>query len=63
MCWLVGDLLGLIYIQYLMLVSIGRYQDSLNEAGLSGSKAYVLVGGIIEWLSMFGEDEGLVARD
>ncbi|KAF7970957.1 hypothetical protein HWV62_22544 [Athelia sp. TMB] len=41
----------------------GWYQDYLSEVGSKESKAYVLQGGIKEWLQRFGDEEALVDSD
>lgn len=40
-----------------------RYQDYLAEQGNTKSKAYILQGGIKEWLQKFGDAEVLIDKD
>ena len=40
-----------------------RYQDFLDQDGITTSKAYVLQGGVRAWLAKYGSDKQLVDKD
>jgi hypothetical protein len=56
--------LYIIYLECIIhTIDIHRYQDYIDSQGGHKSKAYVLKGGIKNWLAQYGDDDDLIDRD